>query len=166
EPPVAAAVAVEPGAVRLLPISARTATALRGQAERLAAALRDRPELEPAAVARTLALHRTHFEWRAAIVADRREELLSGLAALAAGADDADVVLAARPALPPGRIAFVCPGQGAQWDGMARDLLATSPVFRTEFERCDAVVRSLAGWSPAAVLTGDADAPGLDRDDV
>ncbi|RMI33426.1 type I polyketide synthase [Nocardia stercoris] len=151
---------------QLVPMSARSQVSLRAQAARLAGALRARPDLELSTVVRTLALRRSHFEWRAGIVAGDRAELLRGLDALGADREDSDVVVGAQPALGSGGVAFVCPGQGSQWAGMARDLLDGNPVFRGEFERCDAVIRALAGWSAADVLRAGPEAPSLDRDDV
>ncbi|WP_168712596.1 hypothetical protein [Streptomyces sp. A0958] len=46
-------------------LSARTPAALRAQARRLHDMLRERPELDPADVAATLAPHRAHLEERA-----------------------------------------------------------------------------------------------------
>ncbi|WP_025353457.1 type I polyketide synthase [Nocardia nova] len=141
----------------LVPVSARSAGSLRGQAERLLRLLESDPGLRPEAVARSIALRRTHFDNRAAVIASDRDELLNGLRALAQGDEAADVVTGSRPALSSGKLAFVFPGQGAQWAGMARDLLERSEVFRAEFERCDAVLRAQTGWSVAAVLRGDED---------
>ncbi|MGW0936866.1 HAD-IIIC family phosphatase [Streptomyces sp. NPDC002666] len=152
--------------VALFPLSARTMPALRGQAERLLEALTADPQLPLPALARTLAHHRTHFEQRAVVVARRREELLSGLRALAAGQPAPELVGAPRRPLTRGKVAFVFPGQGSQWTGMARDLLDRSPLFADEIDRCDAALRPHTGWSVLAVLRGDAGAPCLDRVDV
>lgn len=157
--------ALEPS-VALFPLSARTMPALRGQAERLLDALTADPRLPLPALARTLAHHRTHFEQRAVVVARRREELLSGLRALAAGEPAPELVSAPRQPLTRGKVAFVFPGQGSQWTGMARDLLDRSPLFADEIDRCDAALRPHAGWSVLAVLRGDAGAPSVDRVDV
>jgi acyl transferase domain-containing protein len=43
--------------------------------------------------------------------------------------------------------AFVFPGQGGQWSGMGRRLLATSATFRSTVDKCDAVIREELGWS-------------------
>ncbi|MFE9857850.1 HAD-IIIC family phosphatase [Streptomyces sp. NPDC005780] len=152
--------------VALFPLSARTMPALRGQAERLLDALTADPRLPLPAIARTLAHHRTHFEQRAVVVARRREELLSGLRALADGQPAPELVDAPRQPLARGKVAFVFPGQGSQWTGMARDLLDRSPLFADEIDRCDAALRPHTGWSVLAVLRGDAGAPSLDRVDV
>ncbi|MFJ6436801.1 HAD-IIIC family phosphatase [Streptomyces sp. NPDC091416] len=153
-------------AVALFPLSARTPPALRGQAERLLDALAAGPRLPLPALARTLAHHRTHFEQRAVVVASRREELLDGLRALAAGQPAPQLVTAPRRPLARGKVAFVFPGQGSQWAGMARDLLDRTPLFADEMDRCDAALRPHTGWSVLGVLRGDAGAPSLDRVDV
>lgn len=59
------------------------------------------------------------------------------------------------------------PGQGAQWDGMARRLLTQSPAFAETVGACDAALAKLTGWSVTDVLLGRA-APELtlDRLDV
>ncbi|MFG3351111.1 SDR family NAD(P)-dependent oxidoreductase [Streptomyces sp. NPDC048001] len=158
-----------PGAgPRLFPLSARSLPALRGQAARLAGALTTAPELTPGQVAGTLAHHRTHFPHRAVVLAGDREELTAALRGLAEGAEeDARVVRAEEPApRDPGRTAFVFPGQGSQWAGMARDLLAGSPVFAEALDRCDAALRQFTDWSVAAVLRGETGAPSLERVDV
>ncbi|GAB7110817.1 hypothetical protein JCM4814A_91350 [Streptomyces phaeofaciens JCM 4814] len=161
DPPVPA-----PSRPALFPLSARTLPALRGQAERLAEALRERPDTPLPAVAATLARHRTHFEHRAVIQAAGRTELLAALEELAAGRPDPDRTVGPRRTLPTGKVAFVFPGQGAQWPGMARDLLASDPVFADELDRCDAALRAFTEWSVAAVLRGDAGAPSPERVDV
>ncbi|MFE7517270.1 SDR family NAD(P)-dependent oxidoreductase, partial [Streptomyces sp. NPDC057540] len=152
--------------VALFPLSARTLPALREQAHRLLDALTDGPPRPLPAVARTLARHRTHFEHRAAVVAGHHEELLAGLRGLASGQDTDGSVVGPRQVIPSGRLAFVLPGQGSQWAGMGRELLARSPLFADEIDRCDAALRPHTGWSVQAVLRGDAGAPSLDRVDV
>ncbi|HEV2344044.1 MAG TPA: SDR family NAD(P)-dependent oxidoreductase, partial [Actinocrinis sp.] len=153
------------GAPMLFPISARSLTALRGQADRLAQALEANPHLPLRPVAGTLARHRTHFEQRAVIDARDRAELLDGLHRLASsGTEPASTPTQGAPIA--GKLAFVFPGQGAQWAGMCVDLLSRSAVFAEEFERCDASLRPHTGWSASAVLRGEPDAPDLQRVDV
>ncbi|MER5339184.1 SDR family NAD(P)-dependent oxidoreductase [Streptomyces mirabilis] len=162
-----------PGAT-LFPLSARTLPALRGQAARLLEALDEQPRPALPEVAATLAHHRTHFEHRAVVRAADRDDLLTALRALAEGRTDSDTstgtgtdaVVGPQQAVPTGKLAFVFPGQGSQWAGMARDLLDRDPVFADELDRCDAALRPFTTWSVAAVLRGDEGTPPLDRVDV
>ncbi|MFJ1606020.1 SDR family NAD(P)-dependent oxidoreductase [Streptomyces sp. NPDC088253] len=168
----------------LFPLSARTLPALRGQAARLLDALDEQPRLSLPDVAATLAHHRTHFEHRAVVRAADRDDLLTALRTLAEDRTDSgtdlgtavgtdsrtdsgtDTVVGPQQAIPTGKLAFVFPGQGSQWAGMAHDLLDRDPVFADELDRCDAALRPFTGWSVAAVLRGAAGAPPLDRVDV
>ncbi|GAA4073286.1 SDR family NAD(P)-dependent oxidoreductase [Streptomyces shaanxiensis] len=154
-----------PGAT-LFPLSARTLPALRAQAGRLLETLERQPDLPLPTVAATLAHHRTHFEHRAVVRASDHAELLTALRALAEDRPDTDLTVGPRQTLPAGKVAFVFPGQGAQWAGMARDLLDRDPVFADELDRCDAALRPFTDWSVTSVLRGDAGAPGLERVDV
>ncbi|MCX5008924.1 SDR family NAD(P)-dependent oxidoreductase [Streptomyces sp. NBC_00638] len=154
------------GQPTLFPLSARTPAALRGQATRLLGALAAQPRPALPDVAATLTHHRTHFEHRAVVRAADHDELLTALRGLAEGNPDSDLVVGPQQTLPPGKLAFVFPGQGAQWSGMARELLDCSPVFADELDRCDAALRPFTVWSVAAVLRGDEGAPSLERVDV
>ncbi|MCM3925689.1 acyltransferase domain-containing protein, partial [Frankia sp. AiPs1] len=90
----------------------------------------------------------------------------------AAGSGAAEAaVLGTRPEVvsavaAPGRVALVFPGQGWQWDGMGRELLTVSPVFRETVGQISAVVCERTGWSVTDVLTGASGAADLDRVDV
>ncbi|MFD4545073.1 SDR family NAD(P)-dependent oxidoreductase [Streptomyces sp. NPDC058466] len=150
----------------LFPLSARTLPALRGQAARLHELLATEPQLTLSEVAGTLTHHRTHFEHRAVVQAAHLDELLGALRDLAEGRSDADPTIGPEQTIPAGKLAFVFPGQGAQWSGMARDLLDRDPVFADELDRCDAALRPFTTWSVAAVLREDAGAPPLERVDV
>ncbi|MFF7460053.1 SDR family NAD(P)-dependent oxidoreductase [Streptomyces tricolor] len=149
----------------LLPwtLSARTAAGLRAQAARL---LAHRPARDagPHDVALALATTRTAFEHRAVVLGPDRATLLAGLTAVAEGAEAADVVRGR--ATGDGRAVFVFPGQGAQWAGMAVDLLGSSPVFAERMDACAAALEPFVDWSLLDVVRGAEGAPGLDRVDV
>ncbi|KUO05624.1 type I polyketide synthase [Streptomyces caeruleatus] len=150
----------------LFPLSARTLSALRAQAARLRESLERQPAPPLPAVAATLAHHRTHFEHRAVVRASDRAELLTALRELAEDRPDTELITGPELALTTGKLAFVCPGQGSQWSGMARDLLDRDPVFADELDRCDAALRPFTGWSVTSVVRGDTGAPNLERVDV
>ncbi|WP_370949356.1 SDR family NAD(P)-dependent oxidoreductase [Amycolatopsis sp. cg5] len=165
EAPAAEIASAPEAAATLFPLSGRTLPALRGQARRLHEFLESKPESGSAAVAATLAHRRTHFDHRAVVRASSRDELLAALRALADGESGESIVTARQP-VSAGKVAFVFPGQGAQWAGMARDLIETDAVFAESVERCDAALRAHVDWSVLAVLRGDDGAPSLDRVDV
>ncbi|MGW3407114.1 type I polyketide synthase, partial [Streptomyces zhihengii] len=128
----------EPGApLAAVPVvvSARSAAALRAQADRLHAHLTAHPELTPADVALSAATTRALLERRATVAATDRETLLAGLASLAA-AEPTALVAEGQVVGSGVKPVFVFPGQGAQWEGMAVELLNSSPVFAAEVAAC------------------------------
>ncbi|MEU9560399.1 type I polyketide synthase, partial [Streptomyces fumanus] len=127
-------------------VSAKSESALRAQAGRVAQFLADRPDIELGAVARALTWGRAALEYRGVVLADDREELASGLAALASG----EVTTA--KARPVGRPVFVFPGQGSQWVGMAAGLLDESPVFAERIAACEAALAPYVDWELREIL--------------
>ncbi|MFE4994921.1 SDR family NAD(P)-dependent oxidoreductase [Streptomyces mirabilis] len=112
-------------------LSAASPAALRAQAARTAAALRERPELALVDVAFTHATARAALPHRAAVAVEDRPGTLSALDALAASA-------ASRPADSAGRSALLFTGQGAQRPAMGRELCEVFPVFADSFNAlCD-----------------------------
>ncbi|MFD0661102.1 type I polyketide synthase [Thermocatellispora tengchongensis] len=150
-----------PRAALPLIVSGRSEAAMRAQARRLAAYLRDNPEARPLDVAHTLDAGRSRFAHRAAVVGAHPAELADGLEAVAAG--DGHPGAATATAAADVRPVFVFPGQGSQWAGMGRELMAASPVFRRRMLECADALGPHVGWSLPEVL-GDADA--LARIDV
>nr|QBF51769.1 type I polyketide synthase [Streptomyces caniferus] len=107
-------------------------------------------------------LGRSALDHRAVVVADGAG-LSAGLDALARGEAGPGVV---RATARPGGTVFVFPGQGSQWAGMARELAATSEVFRNRLAECEEALSAYVDWSLTDVLEGAEGAPGLERADV
>ncbi|WP_326691542.1 SDR family NAD(P)-dependent oxidoreductase [Streptomyces sp. NBC_01795] len=146
-------------------LSGKTESALREQAARLAAYVKERPGLDLAEAARALAASRTHHPYRAGVISQEREELLAGLESLGQGMPHASVVEgAASP--DPGKTVFVFPGQGSQWAGMGIDLLDSSPVFAASLRQCADALSTYVDWDLFDVLHERAGAPGFERVDV
>ena len=146
------------------PLSARTPEALTAQARRLREHVRDRPDLLPSAVGYALATTRSALEQRAVVVGRDRDELLAALSSLEAGTPGATV--ATGRARPDRRPVLVFPGQGGQWEGMAVELLDSSPEFVRHIEACERALEHHVGWRLTDVLRGTRGAPALDRVDV
>ncbi|AEW99638.1 type I polyketide synthase [Streptantibioticus cattleyicolor] len=141
-------------------LSGLTADAVRDQAAALRRLVEDRPGARPAAIGAALARSRTAFGRRAAVLAATREELLTGLAALADGLPAAGTTTGA--ALTGGPV-FVFPGQGGQWAGMGRELRDSSPVFRERLAECEAALTPYTDWTMDQVLADTEESAALLR---
>ncbi|MEU9508927.1 type I polyketide synthase [Micromonospora sp. NPDC048170] len=145
-------------------LSGRSKGALAGQAARLAEYVRERGEVDAAAVGWSLAATRSTFDQRAAVVGSSAEELVAGLDALAAGAPAGNVV--AGTATPHGAgPLFVFPGQGAQSARMAAGLVGRTPVFDAKLAECQRALAPYLDVDLVSVLTGD-DESWLERVEV
>ncbi|MGC2997303.1 SDR family NAD(P)-dependent oxidoreductase, partial [Streptomyces sp. G35A] len=143
-------------------VSGRTPQALRDQARQWADWLTEHPGTTLTDLAWTTTRRRQHFVERASVAGPDLPAVIEGLKAVAADRPDASVTLAtARP----GKVVFVFPGQGSQWPGMARRLLAESPAFADTVDRCDEALRPWTGWSVRELLA-DEDRIAWDRLDV
>ncbi|RSS48429.1 acyltransferase domain-containing protein, partial [Streptomyces sp. WAC07061] len=109
-------------------VSAHSAQALRGQAERL---LGIDPSVPAADVAAALVTTRSALEHRAVVLAEDTDGFRSGLRALADGTPDGSLSEGtARPA----KLALLFSGQGAQRPGMGRGLYEAQSVFAAAFD--------------------------------
>ncbi|MFF3346215.1 type I polyketide synthase [Streptomyces sp. NPDC002779] len=147
------------------PLSARDADALRAQAARLADHLASGDD-DPADVSYALLTQRAALEHRAVLLGRDRTALLGAARALAADTqartrgtpadtDAAGLVVTGR-AGSAGGVTFVFPGQGSQWLGMGRELLATSPVFAARVADCEAALAPYVEWRLTDLLNGPA----------
>ncbi|MER5996879.1 type I polyketide synthase, partial [Streptomyces viridosporus] len=126
-----AAAAPPPGTAVPWLLSARTADALRDQADRLRTHLAARPGLAPADIGLSTATGRAALPHRAVVVGAGRDALAHELDLLVRG-EFSDHTVRGTTA-PVGKTVFVFPGQGSQWPGMAVELLESSPVFAARF---------------------------------
>ncbi|HEU5271934.1 MAG TPA: beta-ketoacyl synthase N-terminal-like domain-containing protein, partial [Jatrophihabitans sp.] len=136
-------------------LSARSATALRAQADRLR-----QVGDEPAAVALALAGTRDGLAHRAVLLGT---DPAAPLAALAEGLPHAALVTGTALT---GKTVLTFPGQGSQWPEMARELLAGSPVFADRIAGCAEALAPFVDFSLLDVLQGVPGAADFDRVDV
>lgn len=158
-----------PDRAYLLPVSAHSPEALKDlvrayqdslatQASHAIMSLHD--------VCYTVGVRRSHHDCRLALVVHSREELAEHLAAFLRGEARPGLCTGRRPLGRRRKLAFVFPGQGAQWWAMGRELLEREPVFRGTLELCDQLMRKCVGWSLLRELAAAEDKSRLNETDI
>ncbi|MEV6974449.1 type I polyketide synthase [Kitasatospora sp. NPDC093806] len=152
----------------LLTLSARSPEALAELATRMADHLTSGPGRAQSLldICHSAALRRSHLDSRLALAVTGHEQAAEALRVFADGEQEPGLSASdytdpeSRP-----RIAFVFPGQGSQWVGMARRLLEEEPAFAGALAACDEAIERETGWSVLDVVL-TADEAGLNRLDV
>ncbi|MFD6330408.1 SDR family NAD(P)-dependent oxidoreductase [Streptomyces niveus] len=143
-----------------LVLSGRGDHGIAGQAARLLAHL-DTTDTPLPDLAHALATSRAVLDRRAVVVGADRSAITAALTALAADETAPGVVRGTRRS--ESRTAFVFPGQGSQWTGMAGELLDSSPEFAASMTECAQALAPFTDWDLLKMLR--AGEP-LDRVDV
>jgi phthiocerol/phenolphthiocerol synthesis type-I polyketide synthase D len=113
-------------------------------------------------VAHTLRHHRARHATLGTVAAADRVQAIAGLRALAAGRPAAGVALPQE--CPSGRgTVFVYSGQGSQWAGMGRQLMADEPAFAAAIAELEPAFAEQTGFSLQAVLADGEPVSGIDR---
>ena len=137
----------------LIVLSGRAPAAVRELAQSWATRLR----AEPGSLARlalTSMVARSPMPFRATAAAADAAEMVRALDEIAGRTDDS--LTHARGTSP--RVGFLFTGQGAQYPGMARELMEASPTARAALDECAAVLRAHLDRDLIELVTGDVDA--------
>jgi acyl transferase domain-containing protein/aryl carrier-like protein len=157
-PPPTASAAAGGRPYQLLTVSARTEGALDATTAELAGHLAATTG-QLADAAYTLNLGRAQHQVRRIVVAKDGAEAAARLSSPGGGP-----AVSTLPAGADRSAAFLFPGQGAQYAGMARDLYRAEARFAEEIDRCGAVLAESHGLDLAGLLFSDqADADVADR---
>ncbi len=135
---------------QLLQLAARSESALDAMTARLATQLKASPGTCLADAAHTLRVGRHAFEHRRAVLC---RDTAEAVACLEGAHPERRWTRRARELDRP--VAFLFPGQGAQYADMGRGLYRTEPVFRDVLDACFAILRDRLGLDLRPVLFPD-----------
>jgi acyl transferase domain-containing protein/acyl carrier protein len=119
-------------------------------------------EVALADVAHTLNHHRPRHPMFGTVCARDRKQAIAGLRALADGKPADGVVVPREGSLGPGTV-FVYSGQGSQWAGMGRQLLADEPAFAEAVATLEPIFLAEVGFSLQQVLAEGQAVTGIER---
>ena len=119
-------------------------------------------EVPLADIAHTVNHRRARHKNFGAVCARDRDQAVAGLRALAAGRTAPGVLDAHAGPGGPGRV-FVYSGQGSQWAGMGRQLLADEPAFAAAVAELEPTFVAQTGFSMQQVLAAGEPVEGIDR---
>jgi amino acid adenylation domain-containing protein len=132
---------------QVLPVSARSDRALDVLTARLASYLEENAGVDIADAAFTLQTGRRAFDHRRAVICRGTAEATEALGSARHGETWTAVCTPDAP-----RVAFMFPGQGAQYAGMGRGLYDTEPVFRDEVDGCAALLEPHLGFDIRTIV--------------
>lgn len=154
---------VSPPPVSTLVVSGKTAQRVAATAAVLADWMAGPgAEIPLADVAHTLNHHRPRHPKFATVVARERTQAVTGLRALASGQPGPGTVGCNEAPAGPGTV-FLYSGQGSQWVGMGRRLLAEEPAFAAAIAELEPDFVAQAGFSLQETLSDSHEVVGIER---
>lgn len=142
--------------VKIFPLSARSNKTLKDNANRLADWIEAHPNIDLNLIGSTLSHHRDHLSKRAVIIATTQEELISGLRKLSLDEENASTITGQSNAGAEKGTVWVFSGHGAQWSGMAVELLEKETVFAKIVDEVGSVFKEELGYTARdAILESD-----------
>lgn len=156
---------VNPAVDKALPIllSGSTSESLAESAGRVATWLTSDGALVPLDdIGFTLARGREHRAQRLVALASSHVQLVDQLNAVAAG-QPADGVVSGAVGSYGGPPVWVFSGQGSQWAGMGRTLLATEPEFAAAIDELEPLIAQEGGFSVRGELVADETVTGIEK---
>ncbi len=138
----------------LLPLSTKSAKAMRPFVESYVAFLETSAPADLRSICASAATRRTQFAERLVVSGANRDELVQGLRAFLENRPTERVVTASRQ-VDDARPVFVFSGQGTQSARMARELFEKNETFRTCIESFSARFTALGGFSIVDELAAD-----------
>jgi amino acid adenylation domain-containing protein len=136
-------VAVNPRSLQLLVVSARTSAALDCASKALGEFLRSKPDMSLQDTAYTMAIGRSAFAHRKAIVAGTGAQAADHLASISGASCSPAAGV---------RFAFMFGGQGTQYANMGRELYDSEPLFRDVIDQAAETLTSVLGKDIRSVL--------------
>lgn len=130
----------------LLPLSAKSKSALKALAISYRDLLKQNPSLSINDLVYSAGTRRTHMSHRVTLRAANEMELIERLDQFANGVAD-EAIIETQITETRNKLAFVFTGMGPQWWAMGRELMASEPVFMASVKRSDAIFQKIAGWS-------------------
>jgi acyl transferase domain-containing protein len=138
----------------ILTLSAKTEPSLQELVSKYKHHLETDTDQKLADICYTANTGREHFQYRLAVVANSKEELISQLAAFTEGEQTSSLVSNKASKKQP-KIAFVFTGQGSEYINMGRELYETQPIFRQTFDQCNQILRPYLEHSLLDVIYPD-----------
>lgn len=143
----------------LIPVSAKTTTALADMIQRyrdfLRADLAGDNQWVMEDVVYSLSRRRSHHQQRAVFVATGKQDLVDKFDAYLAGNFSDDMVEGKVSAVAAEKLCFVFTGMGPQWWKMGQELYQSEPVFKAEVDKIEAAFVRVNGWSILAEMLKD-----------
>jgi acyl transferase domain-containing protein/NAD(P)-dependent dehydrogenase (short-subunit alcohol dehydrogenase family)/acyl carrier protein len=146
-----------PSPLQLLPLAARTESALAELAGKYQKTFSEKSDLTLANACYTAGIGRAHFQHRLTVVAADLTEAGERLAEFRRGEKHVRIRTgnATRSTVP--GVVFMFTGQGSQYVGMGRELYETQPVFRRELEKCAEILGPLLDKPLLEAIFADAE---------
>jgi acyl transferase domain-containing protein/acyl carrier protein len=139
----------------LLPLSARSNESLYELAKQYAEYLSSYDD-DISVFIRRVSVKRNHYEYRALVQGNSKQELVDRLIIFSQGKVDENVSYLRQSSNYEGdagvtdadsKPVFVFSGMGPQWWGMGQQLLKNEPVYKAAILECDAIFKKISGWS-------------------
>ncbi|NMG07611.1 type I polyketide synthase [Brasilonema sp. UFV-L1] len=149
-PPVEATAVEQGRKYQLLVLSAKTVSALESATTNLVQHLKQHPNLNLADVAYTQCVGRRAFDHRRTVVCQNLDDAVKVLEP-----PDPQRVFTHYSEPCARQVAFMFPGQGAQYVDMARELYETEPIFSEQIDECSYLLKSYLGLDLRTLLYPD-----------